>query len=584
MIDRQQARYYRKDAARVTACLAQGILLSACLLLPNTACLAQDLSKAGAKSARPGAALFRLLKRSDADAGVQLLDTIISRVMNSPQVAVIKSTSQLAQNVKQQNSPTDYKLAIRPKESGKVFSPAPKSPLVIAQGPGTGDSVYSGGQSGLPRPHAAVPIADTSSELAYGDESTTESWKGSSYSRIALKNEAGPPPAAKPGFWENRGNNQIASAPVDAQMQPAPAARALPRAGFTSYSGNYSAPANFNLSNAGARVGHSYVGGGGGGGLPPTNMGKYVRSRADGLAEEPRKTVPDLATAVGRLYKVTKTFEEADRLAAAPAAPAPAAFDKVKTGSNSRDYGGIYDSKLSVKDMREPSAGAYLSAPEAKKEVSAADAEAGSSSDLLRRLQQNAGQKASQKAKEKRAAEPEFERKERSAAVASENKSLRRDKLALLPPNVATGIPGLNLNLGSTEFQAVQAIAQSGGKLKQHKIRNWTVYSWTKRASDTSDALQLYFRHGLLDAIRIFDPDLISSGFGVSPGDSLEVVKERFGEPAFLLPEPNPEAVGRNEASGKNYIYPISQVGFQLARPTSEFPPQVVSVLIFSLK
>ncbi len=92
-------------------------------------------------------------------------------------------------------------------------------------------------------------------------------------------------------------------------------------------------------------------------------------------------------------------------------------------------------------------------------------------------------------------------------------------------------------------------------------------------------ALQLFFRHGLLDAIRIFDPSLIAPDFGVMPGDTLESVKERFGEPAFMLSEP------AGGTSSKNYIYPISQVAFQLARPDIESnqSPQVVSVLIFSV-
>src|SRR5437660_1613791 len=96
-------------------------LLPACtiLLLPVDLdpCRAQEMGRMSSfNKPRLINGQVRFNKRSDADAGVQLLDTIISRVMNIPQVALTKSTSQLAlaQNQKQQlNSPTDYKLAIR---------------------------------------------------------------------------------------------------------------------------------------------------------------------------------------------------------------------------------------------------------------------------------------------------------------------------------------------------------------------------------------------------------------------------------------------------------------------------------------
>jgi hypothetical protein len=84
-------------------------------------------------------------------------------------------------------------------------------------------------------------------------------------------------------------------------------------------------------------------------------------------------------------------------------------------------------------------------------------------------------------------------------------------------------------------------------------------------------------RNGLLDAMRIFDQTLIGPDFGVTLGDSLARVKEKFGEPAFILQEPGPGA-------GQNYIYPISQVGFQLARPAPGDQPRVVSLLIFNVK
>ncbi len=151
----------------------------------------------------------------------------------------------------------------------------------------------------------------------------------------------------------------------------------------------------------------------------------------------------------------------------------------------------------------------------------------------------------------------------------------KKELIALLPPNVATGIP--LVSLGTSQMQVATALSNMG-QLKEQRINHWTVMTWKKpEASGGKTALQLFFRNGLLDAIRIFDPTLVAQDFGVAPGDGLDRVKEKFGEPAFLLQEPA-------QGLGQNYIYPISQVGFQLARSDAKSPPKVVSVLIFSVK
>jgi hypothetical protein len=45
-----------------------------------------------------------------------------------------------------------------------------------------------------------------------------------------------------------------------------------------------------------------------------------------------------------------------------------------------------------------------------------------------------------------------------------------------------------------------------------------------------------------------------------------------------------PTSPDRQASSGQNYVYPISQISFQLARPTGKSAPQVVSVMIFNTK
>lgn len=150
----------------------------------------------------------------------------------------------------------------------------------------------------------------------------------------------------------------------------------------------------------------------------------------------------------------------------------------------------------------------------------------------------------------------------------------KREVIALLPPNVVSGIP--LVSLGASKAQVVSAFAGLG-TISEEKINGWNVLSLYRKAEGKSPALQLFFRHGLLDAIRIFDKSLIAPDFGVSPGDNLAAVKQKFGEPAFLVQEPHP-------GLGQNYIYPISQAGFQLARTDPSSVPTVISVLIFSVK
>jgi hypothetical protein len=158
--------------------------------------------------------------------------------------------------------------------------------------------------------------------------------------------------------------------------------------------------------------------------------------------------------------------------------------------------------------------------------------------------------------------------------IADKEISPAEGKIALLPPNVVTGIP--LISLGVSEAQASSSLSELG-HLDHEKLNNWTIWSWYKDTNSSTCALQLFMKHGLLEAMRIHDSSLISPGFGISLGDSLAKVKEKFGEPAFIIGEPE-------SGNGQNYIYPISQVGFQLARTNPNDTPKVISVLIFNVK
>ncbi|MFN8554155.1 MAG: hypothetical protein U0103_21985 [Candidatus Obscuribacterales bacterium] len=151
----------------------------------------------------------------------------------------------------------------------------------------------------------------------------------------------------------------------------------------------------------------------------------------------------------------------------------------------------------------------------------------------------------------------------------------QKTEIALLPPNVITGIP--LVRLGSSAFDANRALTSiKGNKLKQQSIGGWTVYVLHK-ANSVDPAMQVYVRHGLVEALRIFDNAFIAPDFGVHLNDDVSTVKAKFGEPAFMQDEPECP-------SAKNYVYPISQVSFELTRASNSPSPKVVSVLIFTVK
>ncbi|CAN5453953.1 hypothetical protein BH10CYA1_BH10CYA1_26890 [soil metagenome] len=151
----------------------------------------------------------------------------------------------------------------------------------------------------------------------------------------------------------------------------------------------------------------------------------------------------------------------------------------------------------------------------------------------------------------------------------------QKSEIAMLAPNVIMGIP--LVRLGSSAIEANKALTSiKGNKLKQQSISGWTVYVLHK-ANSAEPAMQVYVRHGLVEALRIFDNAFIAPDFGVQLNDDLSKVKAKFGEPTFMIPEPDCP-------SAKNYVYPISQVSFELSWPSNSPTPKVASVLIFTVK
>jgi hypothetical protein len=282
-------------------------------------------------------------------------------------------------------------------------------------------------------------------------------------------------------------------------------------------------------------------------------------------AARPQQQVMDLKTTAGRLLNLTSKMEQVQRMAEQQIASAPASPSAgVRMNKRSDISEAKFRNNLGEKESKDNS-DALMGADE---ELSQAKL------DAAPRQQR----RESARAKDKDSGAMRGGGVGDGGSLFS-NERMNKAKIAmadiaLLPPNVVTGIP--LVRLGSSEFQANSALQQIGS-MKQQKVNKWTVWSWNRPQGKPGTSLQLYMRNGLLDAMRIFDQTLIGPDFGVTLGDSLARVKEKFGEPAFILQEPGPGA-------GQNYIYPISQVGFQLARPAPGDQPRVVSLLIFNVK
>lgn len=558
-------------------------------------------------------------KVSGPESGVELLEKIFTRVMSLPQIAMSKQKLSQEEAQRADAPGVDYTLAIRPKETGKIFSPQtpsirvlPPTKLTSLVRPGQPD--FYGDEEGMPPPtttlaggsNSSISNAGGGAPMAPGagapppeDDFNIESWKGGTLQRVAGQqrlrdSQVLKADADRVGVWDkegNLGNLTTGHAPSE------------PSSGW-----GLSSRKDVVLQ---------------GGSLPPTNMGKLVRHPGDNLyptyaagasatvrasvASRLSKNVAqkpaDLSTATATRRAVEKDKAEAKSCDAKDSGRyVIAARQKAEFYAAPRRFQ-IVDDRPAVNDFRES---ASASVPTT---IQLPPPPNGFASKVAIAQNKTAGGYAPPTVSSKKSAAPLYnaipaqiisiedannlKRQNTQGSISSNRANYlsgqmynqlaernsapmeKRELIALLPPNVATGIP--LVSLGTSQLQ-VSAALSAMGTLKEQKINRWTVMTWKKpESAGGKTSLQLFFRNGLLDAIRIFDPTLVAQDFGVAPGDGLERVKEKFGEPAFLIQEPS-------QGLGQNYIYPISQVGFQLARADEKSPPKVVSVLIFSVK
>jgi hypothetical protein len=165
-----------------------------------------------------------------------------------------------------------------------------------------------------------------------------------------------------------------------------------------------------------------------------------------------------------------------------------------------------------------------------------------------------------------------------SHQIAVQGKLLRRAKaareeVALLPLTKVSGIP--LVNLGDSDLDLSKRL-ESAGTVHITVVKPWTVWSVKPRGSQEY-SLQVFLQKGVVEAVRVKDNTLWTNQQGIALGDEVSVVKEKFGEPAFILSHPVP-------SGNKTYVYPISQVAFRLERSKETDSPRIKDIIIFAVK
>ncbi len=152
-------------------------------------------------------------------------------------------------------------------------------------------------------------------------------------------------------------------------------------------------------------------------------------------------------------------------------------------------------------------------------------------------------------------------------------KEERLPEVAFLPLTKFSGIP--LVSLGDSELEVAHRFLNLG-KVEKTVVKPWTVLSLT-RPNSKDYSLQVFLQNSLVEAFRVRDGSLWPGEQGIRVGDEIAVVKEKFGEPAFIISHPL-------NGPNKLYVYPIGQVAFQLERSSNNEIPRIRGVFIFSAK
>ncbi|MEZ4489056.1 MAG: hypothetical protein R3C24_09495 [Cyanobacteriota/Melainabacteria group bacterium] len=153
--------------------------------------------------------------------------------------------------------------------------------------------------------------------------------------------------------------------------------------------------------------------------------------------------------------------------------------------------------------------------------------------------------------------------------------------LAYMPPNTISGVPGLRLGASKVQVESfLSAATAKKGEVLHSQVNGWDV--WVLKNGGKA-SLQVYMRNNIVEAFRIFDSKYVPERLKITLDTPLETMKEKFGEPAFILMEPDVGAGSMHKRGVKNYVYPVSQVSFQLARVNEKSKSSLGQIRIKSM-
>lgn len=474
-------------------------------------------------------------------AGVRLLEDILTRMRNLPQIAMSRNKQtyryqQVAQNAPAPQGKTDQLLAIKPKENPLKEKAESKRRSTLAMALPSSEASYA------------------SRGLASDDYAKDNVMGKMSRSNSLAKYNAGP--SVKSSYQSSDtvqyfGGQSPREVYVKPQDQPKPLATSIGNL-FNATSGlSKKMEEAQRIAQAPSATRQSAPGAGG-------------AAKNSQLADERHSGIVSFRGDKAKIISTNPYVTEYDKGLASAGAPSSQSSQGAQANSGSIAYDEEGEAKSAVNSGKPmpPPAAAPLSAMQA--ESSAYPQKPPAEPSLFKHVREFLNQN------EKVVAGASTGNRAETAAIRDKIKSI---EIALLPPSVVTGIP--LVRLGTSETETSKALAGKGA-VNKTQVNDWSVWSLQKPGNDDV-SLQIYSRNGQVEAIRIFDSSLISPDFGVKLGDDLGTVKHKFGEPAFILSEPQ-------SRGGQNYVYPISQVSFQLAYTSKSTAPKVVSLLIFNAK
>ncbi len=312
--------------------------------------------------------------------------------------------------------------------------------------------------------------------------------------------------------------------------------------------------------------------------LPRRSAAQYYDNRLSPEAESRlSKSLKNLADAAGEMQDLTQVAESPHVQSYGPGRSVQLAT--TKNASRDRD-GFVISNQPMITEYRQAKKDYQHNANDAVPQAPGIAGAPSSTEGQESNLQSNAGQFGA--AATMAPSQPGLYKYVRQASsessLADFSKISNKIDIALQPPSVLNGIP--MVRLGSSALQAERALKLNSAAIVKQKIGNWTIWSILKQ-DHREAAVQLYLQRGIVEAIRVFDPNLVGPDIGIRLGDDLATIKQKFGEPTFILAEP---AAHQISPEGKNYVYPISQVCFELSRYQGQGAPRIVSMLIFDVK